>query len=231
MRDEMVRQGVAAHRVHVVPPFVAPREIPEAPPATGDATIRLLFLGRLEPLKGVSDLIDALPMVATSAARAVVLTVAGEGAERSNLEDKARRVEAADPRVSVHFAGWQDAAGRDRLLADCHALVVPSLWPEPFGLVGLEAAAAGVPAVAFASGGVVDWLKDGITGCLAPTGGARPSALAGAILRCVADPAVRNRLAAGARELSAGWTLDRHLTMLDRVFALAAGSAGGSEHP
>ena len=231
MRDEMVRQGLPAHRVHVVPPFVEPREILEAAAIPGDDTIRLLFLGRLEPLKGVSGLIDTLPLVAASAGRQVVLTVAGEGAERGKLEVKARRAQAADPRVSVRFAGWQDAAGRDRLLAECHALVVPSLWPEPFGLVGLEAAAAGVPAVAFATGGIVDWLKDGTTGCLAPTEGARRPALAGAILRCVVDPGVQRRLAEGAREFAARWTIDRHLTMLDSVFALAAHSAGGSDHP
>jgi len=224
MRDEMLRQGLSAERLHVIPPFVVAREAATSSRAA-DETTHLLFLGRLEPLKGVPRLLDALPMVATALARPVSLTIAGDGADRRALEDHARRVETRQPLVSVRFTGWQEAEGRDRLLAETDAIVVPSLWPEPFGLVGLEAAVAGVPAVAFATGGIVDWLKDDATGTLATAEGARPQALADAIVRCVGNPDVRARLARGAREFAAGWTIDRHVTSLDALLAQAARSA------
>ena len=53
---------------------------------------------------------------------------------------------------------------------------MPSLWPEPFGLVGIEALAAGRPVVASATGGIGDWLEDGVGGLMVPPGD--PGALA-----------------------------------------------------
>ena len=53
-------------------------------------------------------------------------------------------------------------------MASADLLVVPSLWPEPFGLVGLEGARSRLPAAAFAVGGIPDWLRSGVNGYLAP---------------------------------------------------------------
>jgi glycosyltransferase involved in cell wall biosynthesis len=228
MRDEMLRHGLPPERVHVVPPFVSQPEMPAAPVTRSDDAIRLLFIGRLEPLKGLPRLLDALPLVARGLSRRVTLTVAGDGADRHALEAHAQRVERDEPRLKVHFVGWLQAAGKDRLLAGSDAIVMPSVWPEPFGLVGLEAASAGVPAVAFATGGIGDWLKDDETGCLASAEGARPEALAEAIVRCVGNPGVRARLARGALALAARWTIERHLTSLEAVLSQAACSASAS---
>jgi glycosyltransferase involved in cell wall biosynthesis len=225
MRDEMLRQGLSPARLHVIPPFVAVPDAEATVPKAAGPTTRLLFLGRLEPLKGVARLLDALPLIAAAIARPVSLTIAGDGADRGLLEDHARRIQSAEPRVTVRFAGWQQAEGRDRLLAETDAIVVPSLWPEPFGLVGLEAGAAGVPAVAFAAGGIVDWLKDDATGTLAAADGARPQALAEAIVRCVGNPDVRARLGRAARAFAAAWTIERHLAALDAVLWQAAAAA------
>jgi len=228
MRDEMLRQGLSRARLHIIPPFVAVQDAEATVRKAAGPTTRLLFLGRLEPLKGVARLLDALPLVAAAIARPVSLIIAGDGADRGRLEKHARRIESAGPRVSVRFAGWQQAEGRGRLLAETDAIVVPSLWPEPFGLVGLEAGAAGVPAVAFAAGGIVDWLKDDATGTLAAADGARPQALAEAIVRCVGNSDVRARLGRAARAFAAAWTIDRHLAALDAVLSQAAGAASAS---
>lgn len=217
MKEELVRHGL--ERVVVIPPFVTsaailPRE------ASGLEAVRLLYLGRLETLKGPGRLIDALPLLAAKLSRPVELTIAGEGSDRSALETQATGI--GDPRVAVLFAGWQDADGRARLLSRADALVLPSLLPEPFGLVGLEAAAAGVPSVAFDSGGVRDWLRDGETGCLAPASGGRADLLADAVARCTGDPVVRGRLAASARAAAARWSIDRHMSALEPVLAAAS---------
>jgi len=95
-------------------------------------------------------------------------------------------------------------------------------------LVGLEAAAAGVPAVAFATGGIPEWLHDGENGCLAPPRGASPALLAQAILRCVGTPDELRRLSDGARRSSAAWTLSRHVAGLDALFERVAPRAARS---
>jgi glycosyltransferase involved in cell wall biosynthesis len=79
--------------------------------------------------------------------------------------------------------------------------------------------------VAFASGGVREWLEDGETGCLAPAAGGRADLLADAIARCIGDPAVRDQLAAAARAAATGWTVDRHLDALEPVLTAASGRA------
>ena len=106
--------------------------------------------------------------------------------------------------------------------------MVPSVWPEPFGLVGLEAAAAGVPAVAYTSGGIPEWLQDGENGCLARAQDTSPALLADAIVRCVADPAELRRLSEGARRSASAWTLGLHVTRLDALFNLVAHPAARS---
>ena len=218
MAGEMLRHGVPRSRVHLVRPFVVPRseELPCQRSAGGP--VQLLFMGRLEPLKGVGRLLAALEFVARSLARPVRLVVVGEGAERGTLEAEANSICARNNLIDIRFAGWQDERGKAMFLSETDAIVVPSLWPEPFGLVGLEAAAVGVPAVAFATGGIPEWLHENKNGCLAPAAGARPEALADAIVRCVGNAEVLARLQSGARAGAARWTLDDHLAALERIF-------------
>ena len=66
----------------------------------------------------------------------------------------------------MHFPGWVTRDEWTRILQRVDLLVVPSVWPEPLGLIGLEAASMGVPALAFNVGGIGDWLTDGETGRL-----------------------------------------------------------------
>lgn len=228
MAAEMRRNGIPAERIHVVPPFVPLSHVPRGP-RLGDDSARLLYLGRLEPLKGVRQLLQALPRLAEQLQRGVALVVAGDGTERESLETEAAMVSSSEPRVRVRFTGWQGEAARNRLLAEADALVVPSLWPEPFGLVGLEAGAAGVPVVAFASGGITEWLHEGVNGCLAPAEGARPALLAEALARCLASPGVMARLGAGARAAAAEWTIERHLARLHAVLESALLTVAASQ--
>jgi glycosyltransferase involved in cell wall biosynthesis len=220
MASEMTRNGVRADRVHVVPPFVSPvaHSSCVASRVADHTRCRLLYLGRLERLKGVEGLLKALGPVATRLKRPVHLTIAGDGSERVSLEALASDIRTNYPAVSIEFAGWQDDEGRARLFTNADALVVPSIWPEPFGLVGLEAAAAGVPAVAFPDGGIPEWLHEGENGCLASVGTDRVVALTEAIVRCVHSVGRLSHLRDGARKSAARWGLDEHVRKLEQVF-------------
>ena len=84
--------------------------------------------------------------------------------------------------------GSRPAAG-PLLFQESDLLVVPSIWPEPFGQVGPEAGLYGVPVAAFAVGGTPSWLTDGVNGLLAAGDPPTAAGLAESIVGCLADPA------------------------------------------
>ncbi len=228
MREEYLRHGLDPARVRNLPFGPPLRDVPVRRWEAGGAGAprRLIAIARLEPIKGMHLLLDALPLVQASLGREVALTVLGDGSERGRLEAQARRLASDTTGVSVRFAGWTSPADRDAQLAGADLLVVPSTWPEPLGLVGIEAARAGVPAVAFALGGIGEWLKDGVTGAVAPAEPPSAAGLARAIVSCLDDENRLERLGRAAREHSSRLTPDAHVTgllaLLERVRAGAA---------
>ena len=100
---------------------------------------------------------------------------------------------------------------------------MPSLWPEPFGLAGPEAGLHGVPAAAFATGGIPEWLNDGRNGYLAPANPPTAEGLAAAIIGCLRDPARHRRMRLAAIELAARFSVERHIGKLNEIFTEVAG--------
>jgi glycosyltransferase involved in cell wall biosynthesis len=113
----------------------------------------------------------------------------------------------------MSFTGWLSPEELARELAEASVVVMPSLWPEPFGLVGIEALAAGRPVVASFTGGVGDWLEDGVNGlCVRP---GDPAALARALNELLADPTRQQAMGAAGKRMVAGrFSAQHHLTSL-----------------
>jgi glycosyltransferase involved in cell wall biosynthesis len=215
MYHEFEQHGVTTDRLHLVPlPLDGslPADSAPRPRALGQ---RVLFVGRLMDVKGVDHLLRAIPLAAGKLGRPLTLTIAGEGPERGRIEDLARRLG-----VTVEFAGWVDSEKRSDLMRQADLLAVPSLWPEPFGLVGIEAGCFGVPAVGFAVGGIPDWLIPGQSGELAPGDPPTVDGLAEAVVRALADPAHYQKLCIGAWEMSKQFSLERHLTQLEPILSV-----------
>jgi glycosyltransferase involved in cell wall biosynthesis len=102
-------------------------------------------------------------------------------------------------------------------------LLVPSRWPEPFGMVGVEAALRGVPAVASAVGGIPEWLTDGATGRLVPGGPKSAERFAEAVVACLRDEPMLARMRDLGRAAAARFGMAPHLAALEPVLAAAAG--------
>jgi glycosyltransferase involved in cell wall biosynthesis len=94
--------------------------------------------------------------------------------------------------------------------------LIPSTWPEPFGIVALEAMQAGVPLVASAVGGLADIVEDGNAGLLVPPGD--PDALARAITRLLADPAARATMSAAGRRAAEGYAAELVVPRIEAVY-------------
>ena len=147
--------------------------------------------------KGGSYLLDALPAVQAALGRPVQVTFAGDGPKRRIWETRAKALQGRHEDLGIHFTGWIPQVVVRKLATEHDLLVIPSLWPEPFGLVGLEME---LPSVAFNVGGIKDWLEDGVNGHLAAGNPPTPAGLADAILRCLADRRHHASLRRGARE-------------------------------
>lgn len=229
MRRECEVQGVDTARTVTLPPFTPPAEHVVSPSrrVRGEAPRRrchLLFVGRMERLKGGEILLDALDRLDPDLRSRLRVTFAGDGRERQRWERRAGQVSRGE--MEIGFVGRLDKPALSALFDEIDLLIVPSIWPEPFGLVGIEAAAAGVPAVAFDVGGISEWLTDNVNGRLIR---ARPSAerLASAIGECLKTaPAVIEGWREGARREADRRTLGSHVNTLEAVLRRAAKSHG-----
>jgi len=218
MYSEYQRQGVSPDKLHLVRHPVTDQKS-TAPPREKAIEGRLLFLGRLVAAKGADFLIRAVPIAETKLNRKLTLTIAGDGCELASLQKL-----AAGMRVSAEFPGWVESAQKRELMSRADLLVLPSLWPEPFGLVGIEAGALSLPAAGFAVGGIPDWLIPGRTGELAPADPPTAEGLADAIARALGDPNHYADLCRNAFEFSQQFTLERHTAELERILYASAGA-------
>jgi glycosyltransferase involved in cell wall biosynthesis len=220
MQQEYVKHGVSPDRVINVgygSDIGGPSRAGGTCGRQGDAR-RLLFVGRMDPLKGGRELLQALPKVAPRVNGSLHVTFAGDGPQRPAWEVLASAISHDNPRIRVEFRGWVDRDALSTLYEQSDLLVVPSLWPEPFGLVGLEAIRHHVPAVAFNVGGISEWLKPGINGVLAPGNPPTVEGLADAIVDGLRAGRRRNGHGEEVERLSAQFSVDAHLCRLLRVF-------------
>lgn len=181
--------------------------------------VHLLFLGWLEENKGVFELIEAVRGLA--GAWPLRLTIAGRG----HAEQEAReRVASAGLSEVVHFAGWTEGEALLELFAEADVLVLPS-WAEGMPNAVIEALSAKLAVVATSVGNIPDLLTDGREALLVPP--RRPDALQDAIERVLADPALRDGLAArGHAFVRKSFTLEGAVAILTRTVLAAMDEAG-----
>lgn len=189
--------GLPAAQCRVVENWLASDALLDAEPRPcgRDAEVRILFLGWVEDHKGVPELIDAVARLAADRTLPPVrLHLAGDGGGRAEAE---ARVAAAGLGGRVEFLGWIEGEAKARALAAADVFCLPS-HAEGLPNALLEAMAAGLPVVSTPVGSIPDVVAPGENGLLVPVRDA--GALAHALRTLVADPALRARIGARARE-------------------------------
>ena len=223
MREELLKVGFSRERTSVLPLFT--RSNTEEQPASPLAPELEAFLASGRPLiftparltlpdKGVDYLLTTLALVREDCCT----VICGDGPARDFLEAKAAEDGIGE---RVLFSGWLGSGAVETLYDRAALVVCPSVWDEPFGLVGLEAMAHEKPLVAFDVGGIGEWLIDGQNGFLLPrkdTGG-----MAQAIDRLLRDADLRRRLGTfGRASMRERFSRSTHLDQLESVLAGAA---------
>ncbi len=189
-RAEVIYNGIDFAEVQAATPHVHPR--PYA-----------LAIGRHVPQKGFDVLLRAFARAVENPAFAHDLLLAGDGTERSALEKLTADLGLGS---RVQFTGRVDHATALGLFRGCSFFVLPSLH-EPFGIVNLEAMAAGKAVLASRVGGVPEVVEDGRTGILLAPGD--PDALADALVALAGDPVRRAELGAAGQQRAREFDWDR----------------------
>ncbi len=220
-RIEVVPPGVDLARFHPRPAGEARAALDLAP-----GQKMLLFVGRIEPLKAVDTIFEALALLKGEAPDLVhclrLNIIGGDPDAPSRENDEMERLKVM--RVSlglteqVAFLGAKDQDALVDYYTAAEALIMPSDY-ESFGMVALEAMASGTPVIASEVGGLAFLVQDGVNGFHVPVRDAR--ALADAIRRILAEPETRARLAANAAGAAQAYSwvnvADRLLAVFERV--------------
>ena len=211
LKTQMIRAGYEGDHLQVLhspAPDVQGTFLP--PPADGPP--RLVFLGRLVPHKGLGWLLKALAQVRPD----VRLDVAGEGLAREEMQRLAEKLGLSD---KVTFHGWVPPETTKKLVEAARAVVFPSLWHEPAGLVTLEAAAYGRPVIASRVGGIPEYAHEDYSLLVEPND---VSGLASAIEQLATDRALAETMGQRGREaVERNFSMASFLDNLDAFYQRA----------
>jgi len=195
LRDVLVRNGVAAHKLllsrHGLP--ATPSRLPRRSPPLPGQPLRIGYIGRFDPVKGVHVLVEAVRRLPPSPPIELRLYGVAHGPEAQRYLARLRAAAEGDRRIV--FSGELSDEHRWDILADLDILAVPSLCLETGPLVVLEAFAAGLPVVGSKLGGVAELVSDGQNGILLPPGDVY--AWARAFQRLASEPHLLTALTAG----------------------------------
>lgn len=194
MKDAFVRGGIDGDKICVIPHSwrsSGSALTPETPSTKGQEP-NFLFLGRLSEEKGLSVLLDAwsLHIEAGGTGR---LRIAGDGPMTDEVRERCEQLERAE------FLGFKSGEEKTDLIKGCTALVVPSVWFEPLGLVLYEAYEFSKPVLAARSGGIVEHVNHGITGWIHEPGNA--TQLAEHFREATANPELCRKLGTNGHKL------------------------------
>ncbi len=164
VRQEYIKGGIPAEKILLNPYFTPLISESELQPLVENAPKSLLFMGRLISTKGVHILIESLLPLLTQRTD-IQLDIVGDGIMRAEIEGIIAKTGLAN-RIVLH--GWKSKSEIASFLQKAYLVLFPSIYPEAFGLVGIEAMMYAKPVVAFDAGGVSTWLKNEETGFLVP---------------------------------------------------------------
>jgi len=180
----------------------------------------ILFVGRIDPIKGIDTLLRAMGhLVAQAHSIPTLLFVGGEtdpgGAPIGSLADLCASAAELGLAQSIRFVGSQPQDQLPRYYAAADVVAVPSRY-ESFGLVAVEAMACGTPVVASRAGGLAYTIEDEVSGLLVPVGDSH--ALAHALARVLDDRDLRTHLGAGARTAAQRYAWPAVATAIRHVY-------------
>ncbi|MBW4615426.1 MAG: glycosyltransferase family 4 protein [Desmonostoc vinosum HA7617-LM4] len=211
VRGQIISSGLSPKKVVTLHCGVQlPKSIPQPLDKETHQNQRILFAGRIVPYKGIEWLIKAL----AKSDRQIHLDIAGDGWGKPSMEKLANEMGLSK---SITWHGWCNSDKLETLYQQCLAVIFPSLWPEPAGLITLEAYARYRPIIASAVGGIPEHVQDGQTGILVSPNNIQQLAEA---INNLATNYQKTRLLGeqGQTWFQQEFSLDVHVQRLERIY-------------
>ena len=158
MRQMLVNNGIHGSSIEVIPYYTSLPQLSEND-THREHIPSILFIGRLVREKGLDYLVQALKRVQGQ----WQCTIVGQGPELEPVKSLVKKLGIFE---RFSFPGWVPNESIGGYYQKARMVVVPSVWPEPFGIVGIEAMARARPVLAFDVGGISQWLENNKTGYL-----------------------------------------------------------------
>ena len=190
-KSEALKVGFPEEKILVINYFTVASPEPNWEAASPPV---ITFAGRLSRTKGLHLLLDAFAQVCCEIPEAR-LNILGSGHDEQLFRKQAKDLGLDDV---VRFLGWVDKAEIDAHLSGTAVVAFPSIYPEAFGITGIEAMMRGKPVVAFDVGGVSDWLRHGETGYAIPA--KDTDAFARALETILREPELKKTMGLRARQ-------------------------------
>jgi glycosyltransferase involved in cell wall biosynthesis len=233
-RCRTINYGVDIPAFHTEPP----------PPGDPQTPLRILFVGRVSPEKGIHVLLEAFRLVADRCPNAELHIVGKESVPSSRMvtalsdDMHTRKLLYADQpnyldhilaslpeeiRPRIHLHGDVPNSALPAFYRDAAVFVFPSEWEEPFGIPVVEAMASGIPVVGSRGGGIVESIEHGRTGFLVDRGDVR--GFAEALVTLLQDYNLRRTLGENGRKRAGLWSWDRTIDALLSLYGCLVNGA------
>lgn len=205
----LVRNGVPEQKVVVVPHGIPPLARRPLPDGLGKRPLKLLYLGRINHVKGLHIMLDACARLPDNAYE---LHIVGEAVTRQEKR-YCRKLKKKFADVSAVWHGGKPHDEVPELIATCDLMIHPAIFLEVFGLTIAESLALGRPVIASRCGGAEIQVRDGENGLLVPPNDS--GALSDALSRLIENPNLVRKMADKIGEV---YTLDVHIYDLEKIY-------------
>jgi len=172
----------------------------------------ILFVGRLEKVKGVRYLIEAVPLIIKKIPN-IQLYIVGDGQEKDSLFELVNDIGLSS---NIHFTGWQKSDDLKRYYRKTSVVIIPSIWPENFPTVCLEAMSMGRPVIGTKVGGIPEIIDDKVNGYLVKPKDS--GQIAEKVIKLLLDKNLLKFMSKNSRLKSEKYNINNYVAKLEEVY-------------